>query len=47
MASVPGECAYEMQLFLEVAEGMALVKLWETRGPPDFCKKIGGEWVCE
>ena len=33
--------------FLEVAEGMGFVELWETRGPPDFCGKTSGEWVCE
>ncbi len=20
---------------------------WEQRGPPDFCDKVGGDWVCE
>jgi TolB-like protein len=33
--------------FLEVAEKMAFFELWDQRGPPDFCEKIGGEWVCE
>jgi len=32
--------------FLEVAERMAFFELWDLRGPPDFCEKIGGEWVC-
>jgi len=33
--------------FLELAETMGLVKIWEQRGPPDFCEKRGGQWVCE
>ncbi|MHA1565670.1 MAG: hypothetical protein ACTSX7_10200, partial [Alphaproteobacteria bacterium] len=23
------------------------VDAWETRGPPDFCRKDAGEWVCD
>jgi tetratricopeptide (TPR) repeat protein len=33
--------------YLEVAEALGIVDLWEHRGPPDFCEKVGGEWVCE
>ena len=33
--------------YLEIAEMVGLVELWEQRGPPDFCQKTGGEWVCE
>jgi len=33
--------------YLAVAESMGIVELWEHRGPPDFCEKISGEWVCE
>ena len=33
--------------YLEVAEAMGIVKLWEQRGPPDFCEKVNGEWICE
>ena len=33
--------------FLDVAEKMAFFELWDQRGPPDFCEKVGGEWVCE
>ena len=33
--------------YLEVAEALGIVEVWEHRGPPDFCEKIGGEWVCE
>ena len=35
--------------YLEVAEKYAFgaVSLWEQRGPPDHCKKLNGQWVCE
>ena len=33
--------------YLEVAELMGFFHIWEQRGPPDFCEKVGGEWVCE
>ena len=33
--------------YLEVAELLGIVELWEQRGPPDFCEKVGGDWVCE
>jgi len=33
--------------FLEVAEANGLLILWERRGPPDFCEKLDGQWVCE
>ena len=33
--------------YLEVAESLGIVELWEQRGPPDFCEKVDGEWVCE
>ena len=33
--------------YLEVAESLGIVELWEQRGPPDFCEKLGREWVCE
>jgi TolB-like protein len=33
--------------YLEAAESMGIVALWEQRGPPDFCEKSNGEWVCE
>jgi hypothetical protein len=33
--------------YLEVVKLMGIVELWEQRGPPDFCRKAGGEWVCE
>jgi TolB-like protein len=33
--------------YLEVVESIGIVDVWEQRGPPDFCDKVGGEWVCE
>jgi len=33
--------------YLEVAEAIGMIDVWEQRGPPDFCEKVGGEWVCE
>ena len=33
--------------YLEVAEATGLFELWEQRGPPDFCEKVSGQWVCE
>ena len=33
--------------FLDVAESMDLFELWDERGPPDFCEKTSGEWLCE
>ncbi len=33
--------------YLEVAEATGIVDVWEKRGPPDFCEKVDGEWVCE
>ena len=35
------------QHFLDRAEGSSLIELWEHRGPPDYCSKDSGEWVCE
>ena len=35
------------QHFLDRAEGSGLIELWEHRGPPDYCSKDSGEWVCE
>ena len=35
------------QYFLDRAEGSGLIELWEHRGPPDYCSKDSGEWVCE
>ncbi len=33
--------------YLEVVESMGIIDVWEQRGPPDFCEKVGGEWICE
>lgn len=33
--------------YLEVAEAMGSVDVWEQRGPPDFCNKVDGQWVCQ
>jgi TolB-like protein len=33
--------------YLEVAESLGIIDVWEQRGPPDFCKKVGSQWVCE
>ena len=35
------------QHFLDRAEGSGLIELWEHRGPPDYCSKDSGEWVCQ
>ncbi len=33
--------------YLEVAESMGLIDVWEQRGPPDFREKVDGQWICE
>jgi tetratricopeptide (TPR) repeat protein len=33
--------------YLDAAGPMGIVGLWEQRGPPDFCEKVGGQWFCE
>jgi TolB-like protein/DNA-binding winged helix-turn-helix (wHTH) protein len=33
--------------YLEVAEATGIMDVWEQRGPPDFCEKVGGQWACE
>jgi hypothetical protein len=32
--------------YVEIAERMGFVGVWEQRGPPDFCEKSTGKWVC-
>ncbi len=32
--------------YLEVAELLGIINVWEQRGPPDFCEKVAGDWVC-
>ena len=33
--------------YLEAAAANDFIELWEQRGPPDFCKKLDGNWQCE
>jgi TolB-like protein len=33
--------------YLHAARNASLIDLWEERGPPDFCEKTNGDWVCE
>ena len=33
--------------YLEYARRGGIFDLWDARGAPDFCSKIGGEWTCE
>jgi len=33
--------------YLEAAESIGIVNVWEQRGPPDFCEEVDGQWVCE
>jgi len=33
--------------YLEVVEAIGIIDVWEQRGPPDFCEKVDGQWVCE
>ena len=32
--------------YLEVADRLGIIDVWEQRGPPDFCEKVAGDWVC-
>ncbi len=32
--------------YLDVAPRLGYVTVWENRGPPDFCEKQSGQWVC-
>ena len=32
--------------YLEVAEQLGLIEIWDERGPPDFCEKMRDEWTC-
>ena len=34
-------------MYLEVAALLGITEIWEQRGPPDFCKKLDGQWVCQ
>jgi TolB-like protein/DNA-binding winged helix-turn-helix (wHTH) protein len=33
--------------YVELARSLGIVESWEQRGPPDFCEKVNGQWVCE
>ena len=33
--------------YLEVTKLLGIIDTWEQRGPPDFCEKTDGQWVCE
>lgn len=33
--------------YLEVAERLGYIDTWERHGPPDYCNKASGNWVCE
>ncbi|MDH4107698.1 MAG: hypothetical protein OEW35_05245 [Gammaproteobacteria bacterium] len=33
--------------YLDYARRGSIIDLWDARGAPDFCSKIGGEWTCE
>ena len=33
--------------YLDVVASIGIVDLWEQRGPPDFCEKVDGNWICE
>ena len=33
--------------FLPFRRADTMVAMWDERGPPDFCSKASGEWVCE
>jgi TolB-like protein/DNA-binding winged helix-turn-helix (wHTH) protein len=33
--------------YLELADAMGFVDVWEKRGPPDYCHKTGAQWACD
>ncbi len=33
--------------YLEVAGLLGIKDIWEQRGPPDFCEKVRGQWMCQ
>ena len=43
----PGAGFVQHPAYLAYAKGSGFTDLWEWRGPPDYCSKISGEWVCE
>jgi len=33
--------------YLPWSKASSMTDLWDKRGPPDHCKKVDGDWVCE
>ena len=33
--------------FVGIAEAYGMADVWRKRGAPDYCEKVGGQWVCE
>jgi hypothetical protein len=33
--------------YIRLVTDMGIVDVWNKRGPPDFCEKVDGQWVCE
>jgi TolB-like protein len=33
-------------MYLKIAEQLGFIDVWGNRGPPDFCKKQDGSWIC-
>jgi len=33
--------------FLHYAQTSGLMDVWDKYGPPEWCSKANGEWVCE
>ena len=33
--------------FVEIAEAYGMADVWRKRGAPDYCEKVGSQWVCE
>ncbi len=33
--------------YVDMAKSLGLIEVWEQRGPPDFCEKVGRDWTCE
>ncbi len=33
--------------YLEAAESLGIIDIWEQHGPPDFCEKVSDMWACE
>ncbi|MDX1404981.1 MAG: hypothetical protein R3192_10595 [Woeseiaceae bacterium] len=32
--------------YLDVARAIGMIDVWDQRGPPDFCRKTDGKWIC-